>query len=173
MTNGTKSFIAGIVGMSVVSLMPGQTVAVAAVPATRTTVTGASALALAAVVIQHSRQLSAYERRTIARLFKGDASFGFTPNKKLSILAESLACRVSNVDISARVCDLTFKSGKRTVKGREANEIYATAATAGVPSQGTAGSVTETISDLECTIDPNEIMQKSGGGAECTFETMK
>jgi hypothetical protein len=24
---------------------------------------------------------------------------------------------------------------------------------------------------LECTIDPNEIMKKAGGGAECKFET--
>jgi hypothetical protein len=24
---------------------------------------------------------------------------------------------------------------------------------------------------LECSIDPNEIMKKAGGGAECTFET--
>jgi hypothetical protein len=24
---------------------------------------------------------------------------------------------------------------------------------------------------LRCTVDPNEIMQKAGGGAQCSFET--
>jgi hypothetical protein len=44
-------------------------------------------------------------------------------------------------------------------------------AVAGVPAEGAAGSSIETISKLRCTIDPNEIMQKAGGGADCTFET--
>jgi hypothetical protein len=45
------------------------------------------------------------------------------------------------------------------------------AAAAGVASQGVAGSSIETISKLRCSIDPNEIMQKAGEGAECSFET--
>jgi hypothetical protein len=43
--------------------------------------------------------------------------------------------------------------------------------TAGASSEGAAGSIVESISKLECTIDPNEIVKKAGGGAECKFET--
>jgi len=55
--------------------------------------------------------------------------------------------------------------------GREANEVGVTGIIAGASSEGAAGSIVESISKLVCTIDPNEIMKKVGGGAECTFET--
>jgi hypothetical protein len=58
----------------------------------------------------------------------------------------------------------------RTLKGRQANEIYATEAVAGVPSDGAAGSIFESLSNLVCTLDPGEIRQKAGGGANCTFD---
>src|SRR5262245_61052983 len=141
------------------------------------TATGPAALALAAVIAQHSPVVRTFDRRVIARLFRGNTRFGFTPNTKISIDADSVVCRVNNVDITSRSCELKFGSGTRfgprtrTMTGREANEIGATAAGAGVPSQGAAGSSIESISNLRCTIDPNEIMQKAGGGAECSFET--
>jgi hypothetical protein len=134
-------------------------------------VSGPSALALAAVIAQHSPAVRAFDRRVIARLFRGNTSFGFTPNTKISVDADSVICRVSNVDITSRSCDLSFGTRKRKLTGREANEVGATAAAAGVPSQGAAGSSIESISKLRCTIDPNEIMQKGGGGAECSFDT--
>ena len=37
--------------------------------------------------------------------------------------------------------------------------------------EGAAGSSIESVSKLRCTIEPNEIMQKAGGGAQCNFET--
>jgi len=132
---------------------------------------GPAALALAAVIAQHSPAVRAFDRRVIARLFRGNTRFGFTPNTKISVDADSVVCRVSNVDITSRSCELTFGSRKRTLTGREANEVGATAAAAGVPSEGAAGSSIESISKLRCTIDPNEIMQKAGGGASCSFET--
>jgi hypothetical protein len=133
--------------------------------------TGPTALALAAVIAQHSPAVRAFDRRVIARLFRGNTRFGFTPNTKISVDADSVVCRVSNVDITQRSCELTFGTRKRTLTGREANEVGATAAAAGVPSEGAAGSSIESISKLRCTIDPNEIMQKAGGGANCNFET--
>jgi hypothetical protein len=133
--------------------------------------TGPTALALAAVIAQHSPTVRAFDKRVIARLFRGNTRFGFTPNTKISVDADSVVCRVSNVDITQRSCELTFGSRKRTLTGREANEVGATAAAAGVPSEGAAGSSIESISKLRCTIDPNEIMQKAGGGANCNFET--
>jgi hypothetical protein len=132
---------------------------------------GPTALALAAVIAQHSPAVRAFDKRVIARLFRGNTRFGFTPNTKISVDADSVVCRVSNVDITQRSCELTFGSRKRTLTGREANEVGATAAAAGVPSEGAAGSSIESISKLRCTIDPNEIMQKAGGGASCNFET--
>jgi hypothetical protein len=133
--------------------------------------TGPTALALAAVIAQHSPAVRAFDKRVIARLFRGNTRFGFTPNTKISVDADSVVCRVSNVDITQRSCELTFGQRKRTLTGREANEVSATAVAAGVPSEGAAGSSIESISKLRCTIDPNEIMQKAGGGANCNFET--
>jgi hypothetical protein len=42
---------------------------------------------------------------------------------------------------------------------------------AGIPADGAAGSVSESLSKLNCTLDPAEIKQKAGGGASCSFET--
>ena len=135
------------------------------------TATGPDALALAAVIAPFSPQVRSFDKRVIARLFRGNTRFGFTPNAKISVDADSVVCRVSNVDITSRSCDLTFGSRKRTLTGREANEIYATAAAAGVAAEGAAGSSIRSISKLRCTVDPNAIMQKAGGGADCSFET--
>jgi hypothetical protein len=135
------------------------------------TATGPTALALAAVIAQHSPLVRAFDQRVIARLFSGRTNFGFTPNTKISVLVDSVVCRTSNVDITSRNCDLTFGTRKRTLTGREANEISATGQTAGALSEGAAGSMIESISKLECAIDPNEIMKKAGGGVECNFET--
>jgi hypothetical protein len=135
------------------------------------TATGPSALALAAVIAPHSPAVRPFDKRIIARLFRGSTAFGFTPNTKISVDADSVTCRVSNVDITSRSCELTFGTTKRTVTGREANEIFATAAVAGVSAEGAAGSSIASFSKLRCTLDPNTIMQKAGGGAECSFET--
>ncbi len=151
----------------VVATIAGQQAAVAA----PVTATGPTALALAAVIAQHSPLVRAFDKRVIARLFGGRTNFGFTPNTKISVLADSVVCRTNNVDITSRTCDLTFGTRKRTLTGREANEISATGQTAGASPEGATGSIVENISKLECLIDPNEIMQKAGGGGECKFET--
>jgi hypothetical protein len=136
------------------------------------TVTGPTALALAAVVTQHS-SLPAYDKQIMARLFAGNHAFLYVTKKKLSVTADTIVCRTSNVDIAARSCDLTFPISKKTLKGREANELYATAVTTGVSAEGAAGSNIASFSKLNCTVDPKEIRQKAGGGAECSFETGK
>ena len=133
--------------------------------------TGPAALALAAVLAPDSPGVRAFDKRVIARLFRGNTRFGFTPNTKISVDTDSVVCRVSNVDITSRSCELTFGSRKRTLTGRDANEVFATAAAAGIAAEGAAGSSIRSVSKLHCTIDPNAIMQKAGGGAECSFET--
>jgi hypothetical protein len=106
-------------------------------------------------------------KRTIAGLFNGSARAG----KKLTVTAESIICRVGNVDITARSCEMTFDKGKRTLKGRQANEVNATLAAAGAVAQGAAGSMIQTVTKLSCTLDPNIIKHNAGGGADCSFAT--
>ena len=132
---------------------------------------GPAALALAGVVAAHSSVLGSFDRRAMARLFGGNSRVSFPPNRTISVTADSISCRTSNVDITSRRCELAFEASKRVLTGREANELNATLAVAGVASEGAAGSIIEGVTKLACTINPNEIPQKAGGGAQCTFET--
>jgi hypothetical protein len=135
------------------------------------TATGPAALALASVVAEHSPLLGYYDRKVMARLFDGHLNFFYPKNKKISVKADAVVCRTSDVDITRRSCDLTFGTHKRSLTGRRAHEVYATAVEAGIASEGAAGSIIESFSNLVCTIDPNEIKQKAGGGADCMFDT--
>jgi hypothetical protein len=125
-------------------------------------VSGSTAVAVAGVIAPYSPLLSAHEKRTIADLFNGH---------KLTVTAESIVCRVSNVDITARSCELTFDKFARTLKGREANEVNATLAAAGAVAEGAAGSMIQSVTNLTCTLDPNVIKDNAGGGADCSFAT--
>lgn len=132
---------------------------------------GPTALALAAVVAEHSSMLTAQEKTTVARLFNNEVSHGFPPTQKIYVKADAIICRMSNVDIAERSCEVTFGRQRITLQGREANELTSTASAAGVSSQGAAGTIFTALSHLVCTIDPQEIEQKTGEGANCTFET--
>jgi hypothetical protein len=125
------------------------------------------ALALAGVVAPYS-PLPAAEKKAVAAFFAGNTNVGYA--KKITVTADKIVCRTSNVDITARSCELTFKGSTRTVKGREANEIFATEVMAGVPSDGAAGSIFESLSKLSCTLDPKALKDKAGAGADCSFE---
>ncbi len=130
-------------------------------------VTGASALALAGVVALYA-PLPAANKHAVAAFLKGDTNFPY--KGKISVTAEKIVCRTSNVDITARSCEVTFKTKKQTLNGREANELFATEAVAGIPLDGAAGSNFESLSKLNCTLDPAQLKQKANGGAECTYE---
>ena len=133
-------------------------------------VTGATALAVAAVVAQYSPLLGAGDKKVIAGLFDGKVKSSY-PKKKLSVSADSVMCRISNVAIADRSCEITFgKKAKHSLKGREANELYATLATAGINAEGAAGSMIENVTKFSCTLDPAEIKDNSGGGADCSLE---
>jgi hypothetical protein len=148
----------------------GQAVSISPASAASATVSGSSALALAAVVASHGSLLGSFDKRAISRLFDGKGVFIARVNK-ITVGADSIICKMSNVDLTARSCDLTFKSHKRTLAGRDANEVYATLALASVMAEGPASSISEGITNLECTVDPTLIKEKAGGGASCTFET--
>jgi hypothetical protein len=142
----------------------------AAQSASAATAAGPAALALASVVAAHSPLLDRHEKRVMARLFSGHSNVTFPANSKISIKADAVVCRASNVDITSRSCRLTFGAASVQLTGREAHELYATIAEAGVPSEGTAGSMFESLAHLACTIDPHAIAQRAGGGADCTFD---
>lgn len=130
---------------------------------------GAAALALAGVVAGHSPVLSSTDRRVMARLF-ADRPVTFPADRKLTVAASSIECRISSTDIASRTCELRFderRHGARTVglSGRAASEVFAALTAAGAGS----GEVAK-VSALSCTIDPNEIRRRAGGGADCVFE---
>ncbi len=138
--------------------------------ASAATATGSSGLALASLVAAQSPLLAWRERIVMARMFAGQLNFSFPANRKITIRADAVACRASNVDITSRACDLTFGARRVSVKGRTAHELFATIAQVGVPPDGAAGTIRESLSNLVCTIDPNEVKQKAGGGATCNFD---
>jgi hypothetical protein len=134
-------------------------------------VTGQAALALAGVVAPASHLLSMTEKEAVATLFAANSTIPY--KKKIVVTADKIVCRASNVDITARSCELTFGKTVKTINGRAANEVFATAAMAGVASDGAAGSIFESLSKLSCTLDPQVIKDKAGAGAECSFEAAK
>ena len=122
-----RSLSPGIATAFVLVAMLGPSAASAA-PAT---VTGPTALAVAAVVARYSALLNPGERKVIAGLFDGNSRISY-PKKKLSVSADIVTCRISNVAIAERSCDIGFPKGKHSLRGREANEVYATLASAGI-----------------------------------------
>jgi hypothetical protein len=129
---------------------------------------GTSALALAALVGIHSPTLTFKERIVLTHMLEGRLNFPF-PANQIAVKADKVTCRASNVDISAHSCELAFGAKTRKLSGRAAHELYATLIESGVPSDGAAGSLFESLTALSCTVDPSAVKQKAGGGANCTF----
>jgi len=94
----------------------------------------------------------------------------FPASRTISVKADKIVCRASNVDISFHSCALTFRSKTINLKGRRAHELFAIVGEVGVPPDGAAGTMFEALSHLDCTINPHEIQQKAGGGASCSFD---
>lgn len=129
------------------------------------TASGGVALALAALVGVNSPLLSAYARQALAGLLDGNPK---AARQNISVEAQSVVCRASNVDLTSHSCDLTFGSRTLTLKGRKAHELFATLNEAAVPPEGAAGSIFEALSHLTCTIEPSQL--QAGGGANCKFD---
>ena len=116
------------------------------------TVNGSGALALAALVGNVGPDLGAVEKSALLKLLDGKIDFSFPAGKTISVS-----------------CDLTFGGQVVNLKGRSAHELFATLAEIGIQPDGAARSIFEALSNLKCTVDPNEVKQKSGGGAECQY----
>ena len=131
---------------------------------------GNGALALAALVAEHSPNVIAVDKIVLARFLNGQTNIHYAPKKKISVKADAVSCKASNVDITEHSCEFTFGTKKPATHGRKAHELYATLAEVGVPPDGAAGSIFEALSNLDCTIDPVEVKEKGGGGAHCSYD---
>jgi hypothetical protein len=141
----------------------------AAVPAAfGASITGQAALALAGVVAAHAPNLSPAEKKAVAAYFDGRTDLPYAG--KIRIAADKIVCRTGNVDIATRSCEVVFAGRTVSFNGREANELYATQAMAGIAPDGAAGSNFERMTKLDCTLDPAAIRTKSGGGAACSYD---
>jgi hypothetical protein len=125
------------------------------------------ALALAGLVAQNSPVLPVQAKRGMALALDGDlASLKTQP---ITVKADRVICRASQVDLASHACDLSFGGRTVTIKGRKAHELYATIAEVGVPASGAAGSLYEAIVRLTRTIDLAALKRRDGTGAACTF----
>ena len=116
-----------------------------------------------------SPSLSAVEKSGLMKLLDGKADFSFPAGKTITVVAEKVTCRAGNVDIASHSCDLSFGGQVVSLTGRSAHELFATLEENGVEPNGATGSIFEAVSNLKCTIDPNEVKQRAGGGAECQY----
>ena len=130
-------------------------------------VAGSVALPLATIIGEYDPALASKDKATLASLLDHRRTRGV---KKIVFRAGSIVCRASDVDIAARSCAMTFGRRKVGVTGRRAHEIFANLGEAGVPSDGAAGTIFESVSSLRCVVDPREIRAKDGGGAKCTYK---
>lgn len=130
---------------------------------------GPGALALATLVAEHSQTVSHSDKRTLMKLFTGHTNVSFPAGHTITVNADTITCRTSDVDITVHSCNLTFGPRTSTITGRPAHELFATLIENGVPGGAAAGSLYEALTQLACMIDPNVIEQRSGGGATCTF----
>jgi|SRR5665213_49846 len=161
-----RRLVAKMAAAAVLLTIAGQS-AVSAAPAK---MSGPRALAVAAVLAQYSPLLNPGERKITAGLFDGNGRISY-PKKKLTVSADTVTCRISNVAIAERSCALTFAKGNRTLKGRAANELFATLASATVTAEGAAGSMIESVTKLNCTLDLDAIRQNDGSGADCSWQS--
>jgi hypothetical protein len=134
------------------------------------TAIGSNAMALAALVAENSPRLSTNEKTVMARLIDDNLDFLLPKDPKIAVQADAVVCRSSDIDIMSCSCELAFGNKMATVKGRKAHELFAMIGLVGVPPDGAAGTIVESLRHLKCTIDLAEIRQMSGGGAECKFE---
>jgi len=134
---------------------------------------GSGALSLAALAGKHSPTAKPAEKAALAKLADGHAKIAFPKGKTIDVVVDAINCRSSNVDITQHACELTFGEKKVQVAGRLAHELYATLLEVGVPPDGAAGTIYAAVSALDCTVDPGEIAQKAGGGAQCKYEPPK
>jgi hypothetical protein len=137
------------------------------------TLNGNGALSLAALVGLESSHLTKAEKNLLLKYLDSEPKAKFPKGKDVLVKADSVSCRISNVDITAHSCELKFGARTVTLGGRKAHELYATLIENGVSSDGAAGSIFEAIGALDCKITPAEVADEGGGGVKCDYAPAK
>jgi hypothetical protein len=129
---------------------------------------GSAALALAALVGVHSPGVSKSDRTALSSMLNGDPVF--VASSKINIVAKSVRCVATNVDLTHHSCEIKFGSNTRTLEGREAHELFATLVENNIAADPAAGLIYESVSNLDCTITTKDIKENGGGGADCKMD---
>lgn len=80
-----------------------------AIPAWAATAsTGNSALALSALVSEHSATLDSFDKRTLAKLFSGNTNVIYPPGKTITVRDHKIICKTSDVNITINSCSFIF-----------------------------------------------------------------
>ena len=87
--------------------------------------TGRGALALTSLVADQSPTVRARDRRVLSQMFNGAAAVG-PKIEKIEVQADSVVCRVGNVDVTQHDCTLTFGNRRVREECRRAHELYTT-----------------------------------------------
>ncbi len=127
---------------------------------------GSSGMALAALMAQRAPSVSAANKWRLMQ-YLGNHSAGPAAPPLITITAKGLQCISGNVAENFHSCELDYGTSHHTVKGRAANELYATAVENGVQPDGAAGKLEFSLKDLTCTVKPHDI--GTGGAVNCTW----
>ena len=132
---------------------------------------GNAALALAALVGAQSPTLKPSEKRVLARFLKGETNFTLPPSvRQITVKADKVTCRLSDVDITQHSCTLSFGAAAKTETGGLGQGLLATMIENGVQSDGAAGTIYYSVSPPRSATGSmlTAVQSKGGGGALCT-----
>lgn len=131
---------------------------------------GAEALAVAALIGERSPSLSANDKTVLSHFLDGEMTFS-TPSGTgtITVTAQSVTCRSSNIDLAMHSCQLNFGSTTITEAGTRGEALWATMIAGGVPGNPGAGSIYFSMAPVTCTVNVTQIQSGTGAGVSCTY----
>lgn len=130
---------------------------------------GGTALALAVEVAAASPLLTRSQKSTAAQAYSGQRHRSFPSRYPVTVVADDITCRMSDVAIGEFSCDLAFGGTHVALSDRAAHELRATLLEAGATGEGAAGTIYVEVTGLRCVLKPAELADNAGGGADCSF----
>ena len=137
--------------------------------AVQKTTEGSGALSLATVLALHDPLLTAADRVLLTQYLAGNPQAKHSKGLVVRLNTGAIACRSGDVDLAMHECTIQYGLHTITLEGRYAHELYATMVEASIQSGGAAGSVYESVTDLHCVIEADQISDEGGGGATCSY----
>jgi hypothetical protein len=90
-------------------------------------------------------------------------------SRRIKTSADRIRCRMGDVDTTLHDCTLTFGHREITRAGRTGQLLLATLQQNGAQSDGAAGTIYYTVTDISCLVDATRVEMHEGVGATCTF----